>query len=768
MVTVSTRRTSVRIAVQGIVQGVGFRPFVYRLAQQMELGGSIANNGEGVRIHITGAPERVDRFIERLRNEAPPIARIVSLDVTEAMHVEKEHFVILPSSSSTRPKAQIPPDISVCGDCLQEMMDPADRRYHYPFINCTNCGPRFSIIRSIPYDRDSTSMAVFPMCEACSREYHDPLNRRFHAQPNACPACGPSLSWHDPTGLPLPGNDPVAQAARALAAGRVVAIKGLGGFHLAVDACSDQAVARLRQRKHRKGKPLAVMFRDMATVRLHCQVSPLEEQILCSPEHPIVLLERKDPGLLAADLADGLAVLGVMLPYTPLHYLLLHHGDAPTALVMTSGNLSNEPICTDNDEALTRLGGIADYFLLHNRDILTRVDDSLVRVMAGKPRLLRRGRGYAPVPLLLQHPCADIFASGAEMKNSFCLVRSGEAYISQHIGEMTSPQCLDFYTESIAHLSRVLATKITAAACDMHPDYLASRHAEDLHVPLHRIQHHHAHAAAVMAEHGLEGPVLAVILDGSGYGGDHTVFGGECYLVDRRTYTRLGHLRHLSLPGGDQAVREPWRMGLALFQAGAEETPLPLPSSLESIAQERLTVVRQMIAAGVNTPLTSSCGRLFDAVAALLGICLYADYEGQAAMQVEALATGARCATLATEQTGYPVRLVQENDLLQIDTAPLAALLLSDTRHHSPGLAALRFHNWLIDAVAALLLEVDPEVHYGVVLGGGCMQNRILLEGLISQIEAQGRIVHAGEMIPANDGGIALGQAYIGGYRPCA
>jgi len=756
------------LSIHGMVQGVGFRPFVYRLAHRYGLTGTVANNGDGVVIRVDGPKPALDGFVAALRTEAPPMARIGRIEVQPAATLSGETaFRILPSQQGGRPSTQIAPDIALCADCRREIQDPANRRYRYPFTNCTNCGPRFSIVERIPYDRPHTSMRVFPLCEACNREYHDPLDRRFHAQPNACPVCGPKLSWHDAAGQLLAG-DGLALAARALAEGRVVAIKGLGGFHLAVDGCLPAAVATLRQRKNRPAKPLAIMVRDLAAATRFCRPSDDEAALLAAPEHPIVLVERKKGTGLAPAIAPGLGHIGVMLAYTPLHQLLFAEPATPAALVMTSGNRSDEPICIGNDEALRRLFGLADFFLLHNREIVTRVDDSVARIMDGRVRLLRRGRGYSPLPIPLHSPTTDILACGASMKNSFCIVRGNEAYLSQHIGELTGTEQFDFYRESIDHLQAVLEVAPERVACDRHPDYPSSRYGHGLTTACREVQHHHAHIGAVMAEAGLDGPVLGIVLDGAGYGGDGTVFGGEIYRADRSGFVRLARLAHLPLPGGDRAAEQPWRMGLVLWyrgkgRAGLVETAQP--TALRAIDPERKRVVGQMLIKGVNCPPTSSCGRLFDAVSALLGLCLTSDYEGQAAMLLE------HQAGLATDREaapGYPVVLREAEGVQVIDSAPLADLLDLDL---AAGVGipviARRFHLWLAASLGEALAIIRQRTGLTeVVLAGGCMQNKLLFETLASRLRAAGFSVHAGALVPMNDGGIALGQAFIGGL-PC-
>ncbi len=763
--SLSLEMQAIKIRVQGIVQGVGFRPFVYRLAREMQLTGTVANTGNGVIIELQGEEQNITAFCSRLQSEPPPISRITDI-TTEGISVQEQRseFIILLSRQGEKANTQISPDIGLCPDCLRELFDPRDRRYRYPFINCTNCGPRFSIIKTIPYDRPNTSMGVFALCPQCEREYHDPLDRRFHAQPNACPTCGPSLSWHNADGNPVATNDCIGACAEALAGEKVVAIKGLGGFHLAVDATSIPAVATLRKRKHRRKKPLAIMVRDLEQARKFCRITEQEAELLSSYRAPIVLLEKEKKSILAENLAPGIGLLGLMLPYTPLHHLLLADANCPPALVMTSANLSEEPICIDNDEALTRLHGLTDFFLLHNREIVTRVDDSVVRVMAGKARILRRGRGYAPEPLLLAHRTKNILGCGAEMKSSFCIVRNNEAFISQHIGELTSPQALDFYTESINHAQKILETDIQAVACDLHPDYQSTRFCKK-HENSAQVQHHHAHGAAVMAEYGLDEPVLAVLLDGTGYSEDGIVYGGEYYRVDRRGYTRLAHLSLLPLPGGDRAAREPWRMAMALLhQTKGEEgvSEYSLPEALLQIDDSKRALMAQMLAGKINCPLTSSCGRLFDAVAALLGLCMVADYEGQAAMELEHQAERAW-----NDQKTDPYDPVLKNDdgILILDSRPLALQIIKDL-HQGVAIPVIasRFHRWLLDGSSQILLRLRRQTGLNtVVLGGGAFQNKLLLEGLTTGCLAESFSVFSGEQVPSNDGGIALGQAYIAG-----
>ncbi len=766
MQPVAIPSNSLKISVHGIVQGVGFRPFVYRLAHRYGLAGTVVNNGEGVCIHARGSIAALEAFVAALQSDAPPVARISRLEVLAAEPAPADNsFRILPSQQGARPSTQIAPDIALCADCLREILDPDNRRFRYSFTNCTNCGPRFSIVERIPYDRPNTSMRLFPLCDECEREYHDPLDRRFHAQPNACPACGPQLSWHDAEGQPLAG-DVLALAACALAEGRVVAIKGMGGFHLAADACSEEAVTTLRLRKNRPSKPLAIMVKDLETGARFCHFNDEEARLLNSSEHPIVLLEQRADSTLAKGIAPGLGIIGLMLPYTPLHHLLLTQAEMPLALVMTSGNRSDEPICTGNEEALRRLHGLADFFLLHNRNIVTRVDDSVARIMDGRIRLLRRARGYSPVPILLRQPTGDILACGAEMKNSFCIVRNGEAYVSQHIGELTGAENYDFYRESIDHLQAVLEVSPVQTACDRHPDYLSSRYAHGRNTVCQEVQHHHAHIGAVMAEQGLAGPVLGVVLDGAGYGADGTIFGGEVYRADRSGFARLARLAHLPLPGGDRAAEQPWRMALALMYKGMGPNALIealQPSSLLTVAPDKKQLIGQMMAKGLNCPRTSSCGRLFDAVSALLGLCLMSDYEGQAAMLLEQQAT---LAAGRQEVSAYPLTFGEEDGVRLIESAPLAALICRDLAGGvAKSVIARRFHFWLVESLCEILNVVRQQTRLSeVVLSGGCMQNKLLFETLAEQLRTAGFSVHAGELAPMNDGGISLGQAFIGGH----
>jgi len=772
----NNEQSGLEILIRGTVQGVGFRPFVYNLASRLGIAGTVTNTGDGVLIMASAQDDRLELFLAKLRNEAPPLARITSITHRPVPEMcTEEGFTILASETGSSARTAIPPDIALCDDCLRELLDPADHRYHYPFINCTNCGPRFTIVETIPYDRSRTSMKVFPMCPICAAQYEDPTDRRFHAQPNACGDCGPQLSWHDRTGLPLTDIAPLAGAAAALSADNVVAIRGLGGFHLAVNGHSPAAIKLLRQRKGRPAKPLAVMMPDIAAVRRYCLVSEQEEQLLRSHVHPIVLLKKNEVFLLAEELVFGIGELGVMLPYTPFQQLLFQQADCPDVLVMTSGNVSGAPICTANDDALARLGHIADHFLLHNREIVTRVDDSVVRVVHERPQIFRRARGYVPAPIDIPWHLPPVIGCGAGLKSTFSLAHGTTVYPSQHIGDLFNLESYDFYVESVDHLKKVFQIEPEICVCDLHPDYMSSRYGAELGIPLYRAQHHHAHAVAVMAEHGLADPVLAVVLDGTGYGPDGTIWGGEILLASLTDFQRLAHLEQLHLPGGDAAATEPWRMGLAALFAAYDHTPWPeeeLPAGLRSVAGDKRQVINGMLANQFNSPLTSSCGRLFDAVASLLAVRQQISYEGQAAIELEALAK--RSAT-STWYNDIPLfndlcnsrLLCKKGGKFEICSSEfvrltLAALKQGSTREN----AALYFHYLLIGAITGLIVQLAEITGVRqVTLAGGCMQNSLLFEGLLHTLTAGKFQVFTGEKLPVNDGAISFGQAIIGGLQ---
>ncbi len=747
--------SAITIQVNGIVQGVGFRPFVYQLAKKMGLTGWVANTASGVTIHAEGPAGQLDRFIESLQVRKPVLAHIVSIDARASETAGYNQFDITKSRGADTRATLISPDVCMCADCRSELFDPGDRRYGYPFINCTNCGPRYTIIDDIPYDRPKTSMRHFTMCDRCQAEYDDPANRRFHAQPNACAECGPSVSLFDNRRNRLASSDPIAQTAELLKAGYIVAIKGLGGFHLAVDAVNDAAVERLRTRKHREEKPLAVMSADLAAVEAFAQITPPEADLLTSIQRPIVLLEKKLPEKLAFSVSPRNRYYGVMLPYTPLHELLMAYGF--TALVMTSGNLSEEPIAIDNDEAFQRLGKIADYFLNHDRQIYLRSDDSIVRHAAGKTRPIRRSRGFVPVPVFLKSKVPQVLACGAELKNTICLTKQRQAFVSQHVGDLENLATERFFRMTIDHLQRILDITPEIIACDLHPDYLSTQwaSAQSDH-PVMQVQHHHAHVAACMAEHQLDSPVIGLAFDGTGLGADQTVWGGEVLVADYGGYRRAAHLTSVPMPGAAAAIKAPWRMALAYLNhtLGASLWDVDLPL-MRNVDRAQAQVVVRMCAQGVNAPLTSSLGRLFDAAAAILGLRLDAAFEGQAAMELEMIADSG-------EKTRYDFTW-DAADVKQVAVAPIVAGVVEDVQRGLPAfIISAKFHNTIIEGFSMLCQALRRENRINqVALSGGCFQNRLLLEGLKKALTTSGFEVFCHRQVPANDGGIALGQAMI-------
>jgi len=754
------------VQVRGVVQGVGFRPFVYKLAVEEHLAGFIGNDTDGVTIQVEGKPEQVEAFLLRLRTETPPLARIDAVSVRSLEPMGESHFRIVASEVHGTVATGIPADAATCEDCLREVLDPRDRRYRYPFLNCTNCGPRFTITRRIPYDRPQTSMAVFPMCPECQREYDDPLNRRFHAQPNACAVCGPRVGLADGSGVEIASDDPVQAAVDALVAGRIAAIKGIGGFHLCVDATNEAAVARLRERKRRYGKPLAVMVRDLAGARLLCELTEAEEKLLLTPARPIVLARRRSGSLLAPSVAPGIPWLGVFLPYAPLQHLLF--ADARVqALVMTSANLSEEPICIDNDEARERLGAIADLFLLHNREILQRCDDSVLSLVDGSTQLLRRARGFVPLAVDLPLETAPLLAVGGHLKSVFALATGKFVYQSQHLGDLENLTGLEFFEESLQHLMRTFEIAPTAVVHDLHPGYLstdwAKRWAAEHNLPLIAMQHHHAHVAACMAEHGSTEPVIGLALDGTGYGTDGKIWGGEVLIAELGSFERFAHLAYAPLPGGEKAIREPWRMALgALAAAGIDPREVTI-ARLVGATTEEARVVARMIERGINAPLTSSCGRLFDAVAALILGRRAVDYEAQAAIELEGIAIDEPLETASP----YPFDVVAGDWSRRAPTvlspAPMLRAIMQELRSGEPkSRIAARFHAAVAQVfVAAAELARAVTGVQTVALSGGCMANRRLAHLLRAGLEDAGFIVLQHERVSPGDGGLSYGQAAV-------
>lgn len=767
------------IRVRGIVQGVGFRPTVYQLAQAHGIRGAVWNDAQGVVIEAWGSGAARDAFVVALRTEAPPLARVHAIERVALTRDEApEDFRILASRTGAA-HTGIAPDAATCPACLLEVNDPGNRRYRYAFTNCTHCGPRVSIVRAIPYDRPNTSMASFAQCPACQREYEDPTNRRFHAQPNACPVCGPQLWLEDASGRRLcaeAGDDLIDQAAALIRQGRILAIKGMGGIHLACDASNAAVVRELRARKRRYHKAFALMARDIDMLRRYARVEPQEEVLLNGSAAPIVVLQASGAAL-APDVAPGQVTLGFMLPYTPLHHLLMQALDAP--IVLTSGNRSDEPQCIDNDDARSRLTGIADFWLLHDREIVNRLDDSVVRFSAGEPRLLRRARGYAPAPISLPagfEAAAPLLAMGAELKNSFCLVRDGEAILSQHIGDLEEAHTLHDYRHHLSLYRDLFEQDPQSIVIDPHPDYFSTRHGRELarerQLPLIEVQHHHAHIASCMAEHGLplDSPaVLGIALDGLGFGLGGALWGGEFLRVDYRKFERLARFAPVPMPGGAQAMREPWRNTYAHLQQGLGwhgiATRYPNLEIVEFIKQKPLSTLEAMVTRNINSPPASSAGRLFDAVGAALGLCREtASHEGQAAIELEALAS-TRFAQEAT--CAYPVAWQERDGLRTADWSPLWSSLLEDLAAGIPSaVIAARFHWGLAEAVGNCAVDLCQRGKFAyVVLGGGVFQNRLLLEAVVERLSQAGLEVLAPRRVPANDAGLALGQAAVGAAR---
>ena len=770
------------IHVTGVVQGVGFRPFVYGLAARLALRGWVCNTSAGVDIVVQGEEDQVDLFAHSLTAEAPPLARIDQVSAWDEADGSYTSFEIRESESVAGAFQPVSPDVALCPDCERELLDPNDRRYLYSFINCTNCGPRYTIIKDLPYDRPATTMADFPMCDACRAEYEDPTNRRFHAQPVACPDCGPFLQLRVPSVVsPKVANidmrwSAIVKARKLLREGKIIAIKGLGGFHLACDATNEEAVAELRRRKGRAGKPFALMFADVKTVSQYCFVDRSEMALLNGHEKPIVLLDRKNKTDIAPSVAPDMDTLGVMLPYTPMHHLLLNQSDpilqrelVPPVLVMTSGNFSEEPIATDNVDAQERLAPLADAFLIHNRDIHIRCDDSVVRVDHWQnaqgnesPQIpviyLRRSRAYAPYPVQLPFDLAPSLAVGGELKNTFCLTREHYAFLSHHIGDMENVEVYESFEQGVEHLSRLFRIEPELIAHDMHPGYFTTKYAQEqarlTRIP---VQHHHAHIAACMADHGLtDRRVIGLSFDGTGYGTDGKIWGGEVLLASYADFERPAHLEYLPLPGGDTATRSPWRIAVGYAEAlGLDIEGL---SFLQSLPSQSVDVVRRQVQKKLNTPETSSMGRLFDAVACLAGVRTEVTYEAQAAMELEVLAK-----PYAEDAPVYPFGIDGEN----IRVAELLRQIIADVRSQkSAGLIGARFHRTL----ASMALEVSKQMRdtYGiheVVLSGGVWQNQVLLDLARAALIRNDFIVYTHQKTPANDGGLALGQAVVAGFK---
>ncbi len=767
--TISPLLIRKQIRVRGIVQGVGFRPFVYNLARELSLTGYVFNSSAGVRIEIEGTDESVQKFLDALQHRPPPLALIAEIAVADLDALGDDDFVIQPSHSEAGEFVLVSPDMATCDECWRDFGDPQNRRFGYPFTNCTNCGPRYTIIQDIPYDRPMTTMSSFHMCALCQAEYDDPTDRRFHAQPNACPVCGPALAIAE-SGSAFPGDvdyNPagsaaiIRQARELLREGKIVAVKGLGGFLLACDAQNDASVKRLRVRKRRSDKPFALMARDLESVESFCMVTDTDRAALLSPRRPIVVLRRRPGANISPAVAPGNNTIGVMLPYTPLHYLLFSDSpnDPPefTALVMTSGNISEEPIVTSNEEAWERLQPVSDWFVFHNRDIYMRTDDSVVRTFEGRERVLRRSRGYVPHPVDLGVPLSEILACGAELKNTFCLTKGNYAILSQHIGDLENYETLVFFEETLANLKKLFRVEPRAVAYDLHPNYMSSRFA--LKLPLEQkigVQHHHAHIASCMAENHLSGKVIGVAFDGTGYGTDAKIWGGEFLVADFAGFERRAHLRYVPMAGGDAAVRQPWRMALSYLHDtfGPKSRPRGL-QFLQTIPEKQVELVDAMLVRGINSVETSSCGRLFDAVAALINLRQEVNFEGQAAIELEMIAP-------TDFEQRYPFR-VNDGEPVQVDMRPMIDSIVQDLAQSKPaGYIAGCFHN----TIAAAIVEVcrgirKREPLNRVCLSGGTFQNMYVLRRAVEGLRCDGFEVYLHALVPPNDGGISLGQAVI-------
>jgi hydrogenase maturation protein HypF len=772
-----------RISVRGIVQGVGFRPFVYRLAVKHNLKGYVYNTSEDVKIEVEGELEAIKQFQLELGIEAPPLAHIEGIAITHHPPIGYKNFEIRHSIAEEGKYQLISPDIATCQACLSELLNPSDRRYRYPFTNCTNCGPRFTIIEDIPYDRPETTMRCFQMCSECQAEYENPLDRRFHAQPNACPKCGPKVELVDNQGKRVAGSDALASASQLLKRGKIVAVKGLGGFLLACDASNEAAVKTLRERKRRPCKPFAIMVNNMNEIKKHCYVSPEEEELLACPQSPIVLMKWKAGSSVSREVAPNLKYLGVMLPYTPLHHILLKDTELP--LVMTSGNLSEEPIAKDNNEALKRLSGIADYFLIHNRDIYSRYDDSVAIVEKGTSQLVRRARSYAPYPIHLTFKCRQVLACGAEMKNTFCLTRDNYAFLGQHIGDMENMETLEHFDNTISLYKRLFRIEPEIIAYDLHPDYLSTKYAQELskssNIKLIPVQHHHAHIASCMADNKLEASVIGVAFDGTGMGSDGHIWGGEFLVADYCSFDRVGHLEYLPLPGGDAAIKRPYRTAVgyvlsllgkdtleAIIASGARHPPVAFISEVSEI---EIGIIKRQIESRLNSPLTSSMGRLFDAVSALVNIRGEIDYEGQAAVELEMAAYACHCEehsdeAISNDKESYPYRIIVDEGMRIVQLRDLLSAIIEDLEQGiSPGRISVRFHNTIARMTDEMCRLIADETGINqVVLSGGVFQNRLLLRKTIKLLENSGFQVFSHRQVPCNDGGISLGQAVVANF----
>ncbi len=755
-------KTRWNIVLEGVVQGVGLRPFIYNLARERGLSGYVCNDTHGAVIEVEGKVSTLEEFLSAVKTDLPANASLEKIGRRDIPLKGESGFSILNSLASEERRALIAPDTPTCEECIKELFDPSNRRYLYPFLNCTHCGPRFTIIRDVPYDRMQTTMSVFQMCADCLREYEDPENRRFHAQPNACPKCGPKVNLLDSKGESVMGCNPVAEATRLIRQGSIIAIKSLGGYQLACDAFNQTAVSRLRIKKYRWDKPFALMARDMDAVKKLCFVGPEEEALLTSLKNPICLLKKKETGQVAESVAPSQKTLGLMLPYTPLHHILLKQSE--TVLVMTSGNYSENPIEYKDEEAIHSLNGIADYFLIHDREIHMRADDSVSRIILGKELILRRARGYTPHPVGVIAPFVKpILACGGHFKNTFCLGKDRHAFVSHHIGDLENYETLKSMQEGIEHFQNLFDIKPEVVAYDLHPDYLSTQYALKIeNIQKIGVQHHHAHIASCMAEHGLnKGPVIGVAFDGAGYGTDGTIWGGEFLVADYRGFFRAAHLKYVPMPGGEAAIREPWRIAAAcLHQIYGEKWERLEIDFVKRLEFKRLRIIQQMMDKNLNCPLTSSMGRLFDAVASLLGIRDSVNYEGQAAVELENLAD-------ETCIESYPWDTLFKGFPLVVDIDTLVKAIVTDIINEIPAsIISSKFHNSLVEMIVSVCSSIRKRKGLSrVVLSGGVFQNAFLLTRVVPRLEMNGFQVYVPQKVPPNDGGISLGQAIIANAR---
>lgn len=758
------------IKIRGIVQGVGFRPFIYSLANRHRLNGFVFNDTEGVVVEAEGRESILEKFLSDIKKKSPSLSRIEEIHIKELPPAGYRRFVIKPSAQREKKFVLISSDITTCEKCLKELFDPEERRFGYPFLNCINCGPRFTIIKDIPYDRDKTTMGKFKMCNTCQSEFDNPLNRRFHTQPNCCRECGPHLSLLDSKGRKVTTEPPVSRTCELLRKGKILAIKGLGGFHLACDAVNPESVSNLRQRKMREEKPFAIMVKDIMTVKSFCEVNRSEETLLLSRRRPIVLLRKKKSCLIADEVAPKQNYLGVMLPYTPLHHLLFSQ---LSVLVMTSGNLSNEPITYRNEEALHRLRDIADYYLVHNRDIHIRCDDSVTRVFEKREMLIRRSRGYVPEPIEFPFK-RQILACGAELKNTFCLTMDGYAFLSYYIGDLENLETLQAFEKGIRHFRKLFSIEPRVIAYDLHPEYLSTKYAKQVlennpglvGIP---VQHHHAHIASCMADNEIKGKVIGVAFDGLGYGTDGNLWGGEFLLADLKNFQRIGHLQYIPMPGGAQAVKEPWRMAVAcLYQIYGDDFPGLELNLIKMFDKRRLETIAKMLSKKINSPLTSSIGRLFDAVSSLLGICNSVKYEGQAAIELEMAIKSVQGARNEVESYNYKIE--KRGQVYIIDPILTIKGVLKDLQRKTPvSVISEKFHNTIAGIIINMCKKIGKETKLNrVVLSGGVFQNMFLLRKTVTQLRAEDFKVYTHHRVPTNDGGISLGQAVIAMEKLCA